>query len=163
MFGAPDPRYRIYTKPASYATVLSSLLDPGIHGEPRLREVEQDICKRAGVKYGLFMPTARTAIYATLASLIRPGQKVLMSPITIVDVVNMVLSAGGIPTFVDVDKNTCNIRADALERRIDKNAGAVLVTHLHGLACDIERIRADYARKPMCRSSRTRRNRFPRR
>ena len=61
-----------------------------------------------------------------------------MSPYTIHDVVNMVLCAGGNPIFADIEKSTCNISANAIEELIDDNTGAVMITHLHGLACDIE-------------------------
>jgi dTDP-4-amino-4,6-dideoxygalactose transaminase len=67
-----------------------------------------------------------------VGELIRPGQKVLMSPFTIVDVVNAVLLAGGIPEFVDIDRQTCSIEPNWAESRIDRLTGAILLTHLHG-------------------------------
>lgn len=142
MFGAPQPRFRIYTRPASYQRMLTGLLSERPGHESSLEQLEQEVARRAGVRFAICTPTARTGIYLALASLIKPGQKVLLSPVTIVDVINMVLCAGGIPHFIDTEENTCNIDAAEVERHIDSNTGAVLVTHLHGLACDIERIRA---------------------
>ena len=43
------------------------------------------------------MPMARVGIYLALKHLLRKGQKVILSPYTISDVVNMVLCAGGVP------------------------------------------------------------------
>jgi dTDP-4-amino-4,6-dideoxygalactose transaminase len=54
----------------------------------------------------------------------------------------MVICAGGVPVFADIDRSTTNIRPDTIERLIDHNTGAVMVTHLHGLSCDIEAIAA---------------------
>src|SRR6185503_17787272 len=73
-------------------------------------------------------------------ALIKPGRKVILSPYTIADVVNMVVCAGGEPVFADIERETCNVDAAEVERLIDDQTGAVMVTHFYGLACDIERI-----------------------
>lgn len=86
------------------------------------------------------MPMARVGIYLAIKNLIYPGQSVLMSPYTIADVVNMVIAAGGVPRFVDVDPVSGNMDAAALKKRITPNCGAILVTHIHGLTADIEKI-----------------------
>ena len=86
------------------------------------------------------MPMARTGIYFTLKALISPGEKVILSPYTIADVVNMVVCAGGVPVFADIEKTTCNISPESVESLIDDRTGAVLVTHFYGLACDMEAI-----------------------
>ena len=65
-----------------------------------------------------------------------------LSPYTIADVVNMVVCAGGIPLFADIERETCNIDASEVERLIDDSVGAVMVIHFYGLACDIKRIAA---------------------
>src|SRR5712692_2847005 len=93
-----------------------------------------------GARHAIAMPMARVGIYCVVKALIRPGQNVVMSPYTIADVVNMVVCAGGVPVFADVEPNTCNVDATEVERLIDADTGLVLVTHFYGLACDIERI-----------------------
>jgi perosamine synthetase len=150
MLGAPQPRFRIYTSPNSYRMVLPELFRQAEAPEA-LESLERAVTKRTGARFAVTMPTARTGIYLTLRALIRPGQKVILSPLTIVDVVNMVIAAGGIPVFADVGRNTCNIDAEEVEKLLSPEVGAVLVTHLHGLACDIRRIRAacDQAEVPL--------------
>src|SRR5581483_8845744 len=86
------------------------------------------------------VPMCRVGIYLALKHLIRKGQKVILSPYTISEVVNMVLCAGGVPVFADVEPTaTCNIDAqsvlDLLTTTTD--VGAVLVTHFYGLICNI--------------------------
>jgi dTDP-4-amino-4,6-dideoxygalactose transaminase len=75
---------------------------------------------------------ARTGLLLGLQELIRPGQTIVMSPLTIVDMVNMVLLAGGIPVFADICRRSCTIDPGLAESLIDQRTGAVLVTHLHG-------------------------------
>ncbi len=65
-----------------------------------------------------------------------------MSPYTIADITNMVICAGGAPVFADVERETCNISVEEVEKLITPETGAVLLTHLHGLAADAERIKA---------------------
>jgi dTDP-4-amino-4,6-dideoxygalactose transaminase len=75
---------------------------------------------------------ARTGLFYGLLELIRPGQKVIMSPLTIIDVVNMVILAGGTPVFADVRRHSCSIDPEQVRHLIDNQTGAVLITHLHG-------------------------------
>ena len=93
--------------------------------------------------HAVAVPMARVGIYLTLKRLIRSGQKVILSPYTISDVVNMVLCAGGVPVFADIEEGgSCNIDARTVLRLLDStdDVGAVLVTHFYGLICDIEPI-----------------------
>jgi dTDP-4-amino-4,6-dideoxygalactose transaminase len=93
--------------------------------------------------HAVAVPMARVGIYLTLKRLIRSGQKVILSPYTISDVVNMVLCAGGVPVFADIEEGgSCNIDAGTVLHLIEStdDVGAVLVTHFYGLIGDIEPI-----------------------
>ena len=104
------------------------------------RHLEEKIKERKNVPHAICMPRARTGIYFAIKAMIQPGQKVILSPYTISDVINMVLCAGGKPVFADIDPVTNNIDASQIDTLIDDETGAVLITHLHGYACDMERI-----------------------
>jgi dTDP-4-amino-4,6-dideoxygalactose transaminase len=75
---------------------------------------------------------ARVGLYFVLREMIRPGQKVILSPLTIVDVVNAVLLAGGIPVFADILRRSCAIDIEKADSLIDGSTSALLITHLHG-------------------------------
>jgi perosamine synthetase len=141
MYGAL-PRLRIYTSPSQYWDVAKALISrqPG-HGND-VDRLERNIEQLFRVRHAIAMPMARVAIYATLRNLILPGQEVILSPYTIADVVNMVICAGGVPVFADIERETCNIDADQVARLINKATGAVLVTHFYGLVADLDRLRA---------------------
>jgi len=139
--GGPLPRFRLYTRPALYAEVARELASPG-RGEEAWRQLEAAIAARTGLPHALCVPRARAGIYLALSSLIEPGQKVILSPYTIHEVVNMVVCAGGVPVFADVERHTCNLDPRAARDLLDGETGAVLVTHLHGLAADLEGLAA---------------------
>jgi dTDP-4-amino-4,6-dideoxygalactose transaminase len=105
---------------------------PGLSTGDALERFEREICRKFDTAAAVCAPMARTAAYLAVRELIKPGQTVIMSPLTIIDVVNMVLLAGGVPVFADIVRDTCGIDPREAERLIDRRTGAVLMTHLHG-------------------------------
>ncbi len=147
MSRGPLPRFRLYTDPGLWAGAARSLLlGASLRGDAVAR-LELALAREQGLPHALAMPRARAGIYWALRGLIQPGQKVVLSPYTIHEVVNMVICAGGEPVFADIERATCNLDPRrALERLDDGDVGAVLVTHLHGLAMELGEL------APACRA-----------
>ena len=141
MFGAPRARYRLYTRAKSYGWALRDLTFGQMKRGDSIRRLEKTLSDRFGAGHVVCTPMARVGIYLALKNIIQKGQTVVMSPYTIADVVNMVLCAGGLPRFADIERETCNIDPSDVERLIDETTGAVMITHLHGLAAPSHRIR----------------------
>ena len=139
---APMARFRIYTRASDYVHLLKDLVFRRMTTGDDTDRLERAIGAKFQAPYVLCVPQGRVGIYLAVKALIEPGQKVVLSPYTIADVINMVICAGGIPVFADIDRCTTNVRADAIETLIDDQTGAVMVTHLHGMACEIETIAA---------------------
>jgi perosamine synthetase len=137
---SPHARLRLYTRGSDYVRVLFQMADGQWRRGESVAELEHRLSEHLGAQYALAMPMARVGIYFAIRALIKPGQKVIMSPYTIADVVNMVLCAGGVPVFADIEAKTCNISPAEVQRLIDNDTGAVLVTHFYGCACDVESI-----------------------
>jgi dTDP-4-amino-4,6-dideoxygalactose transaminase len=142
-FVLPRPRFRPSGTPWNYRSVARDLLLGRIRKTPEsVREVESRVADYVGRDYAVAMPRNRVGIYLTLRALLREKREVVLSPYTIYDVINMVLCAGGKPVFADIERQTCNIDPQQIEELINESTGAVLITHLHGLACDVEPIAA---------------------
>jgi dTDP-4-amino-4,6-dideoxygalactose transaminase len=106
-------------------------------------ELESTVRALVDANHAVAVPQARIGIFLAVSALVNEKKKkVILSPYTICDVINMVICAGAEPVFADIERGTCNISADNIEQLIDGETAAVLVTHLHGLACDIQRISA---------------------
>jgi perosamine synthetase len=139
LFNAPQPRARLYTDAASYARAAAAVVMGPSRSGTAVDELERRLEEMHPGRRAVAMPMARVGIYLALRHLIRPGQKVVMSPYTISDVVNMVLCAGGVPEFVDTAPGSCNIDpalvCDAVAGT--ENVGAVLVTHFYGQMCEM--------------------------
>ena len=143
MFNAPQPRSRLYTSVGSYAKGLPAALLGIGYNNGGVGELEQELARLAPEREIVAVPMARVGIYLLLKHLIRKGQKVILSPYTISDVVNMVLCAGGIPVFADVEEGgSCNIDANVVLELLETedDIGAVLVTHFYGLMCNLRPI-----------------------
>lgn len=143
MFNAPQPRSRLYTSVSSYAKGLPAALLGIGYNNGGVGKLEQELARLAPEREMVAVPMARVGIYLLLKHLIRKGQKVILSPYTISDVVNMVLCAGGIPVFADVEEGgSCNIDANVVLELLETedNIGAVLVTHFYGLMCNLRPI-----------------------
>ena len=120
--------------------MLGELAQPKNWKTDPVSELEDAVKKITGARFAICMPQARVGIYLALRAAIEPGQRVILSPYTIHDVVNVVICAGGVPIFADIERKTCNPDPQIMKELIDENTGAVLVTHLHGFAMELDEL-----------------------
>jgi len=141
MIRASEPRYRLYTRPRDYRGIVGYALAGWSGDDADCRRLESEIAKRQGITYAHCMPQNRVGVYFAVKALVRPGRKIIVPSYTLSDVINMVICAGAVPVFADIDRVTCNIDPAEVERLVDGETDAVMATHLHGLACDMARLR----------------------
>src|SRR5947209_19294058 len=130
----PHARYRLYTTRASYTVPLFDVKDT-------VETFEAEVCRRFNVAAAVCVPMARTGLFFVLRELIQPGQKIILSPLTIVDVVNAVLLAGGVPVFADIVRRSCAMDINVADSLIDASTSALVITHLHGEAAEAHAFR----------------------
>ncbi|MCC6948869.1 MAG: DegT/DnrJ/EryC1/StrS family aminotransferase [Bradyrhizobiaceae bacterium] len=117
-------------------TVAKAYLTGSVNRGQDLQRLEAELLRYTGVNHAVTVSQCRYALHLLVKHLVKPGQKVILSPYTIHDVINMVIAAGAIPVFADIDKETCNISLEDARSLIDENTGAILITHFQGMACD---------------------------
>ena len=141
---APNPRYRIYKSERFYSRIASEIATGKWKRGDDVQRLEDSLCKKLNVPFALATAQARVAIHLAIKTIVEQTGKrnIVLSPYTIFDVINVVISAGGRPVFADLAPGTCNVDAAAVEALCDDETAAVMVTHLQGLACDIQRIAA---------------------
>jgi perosamine synthetase len=120
------PRQIIY--PLRYARAL-------IHRDPGSEEnFKRNFGALLGGNIYVFpLGRARGGIFILVKLAIEKTRKrrVILSPYTIPEVVNMVRFAGGDPVFVDVLQNSTNIDLDCLLRVMNIETACVIITHYH--------------------------------
>ncbi|MFM1851419.1 MAG: hypothetical protein RIS54_1103 [Verrucomicrobiota bacterium] len=83
------------------------------------------------------------ALHIAVAALrLKPGDEVIVSPITDMGSVIGVLYQQGVPVFADLDPRTYNMDPECIRRAITPKTRAIMAVHLAGNACDMTAINA---------------------
>jgi len=89
----------------------------------------------------LVVSNGSVAISLALSALkIGPGDEVLIPDLTYAATASVLIHAGAIPVFCDVDLDSWNISTEELLRKITKKTKAIIVVHLYGLPADMTSI-----------------------
>ncbi len=110
---------------------------------PHVSELEEKIAEHTGTKYGIGVASGTDALYLSLrASGIGNGDEVITTPFTFFATVEAILYCGATPVFVDIDRDTFNIRPDLIEKAVTDKTKAILPVHLYGYPCDMKALMA---------------------
>jgi len=111
--------------------------------DPAIGEFEKKFAHLLGFEEGVVYPHARLAVQYCLESFgLEKNSEVLMTPLSIADMVNSIHIAGLKPKFVDIEPVTFNFDVQALERAITPECKVLLITYLAGIVPDLDPILA---------------------
>ena len=109
-----------------------------------INQVEKLTCEYIGCKHsvGLSSGTAAHHLAMKLAG-VKPGEKGLCSDMTFDATVNPVVYEGGVPVFIDIERDTWNMDPVALEKAFEMypECRVVVVANLYGVPAKLEEIR----------------------
>jgi dTDP-4-amino-4,6-dideoxygalactose transaminase len=97
-----------------------------------VRAIEDFFRRRYG-RDALYLPSGRAALYLAFREWLRPGDRVLMSPVTDDVVFFVVLAAGLVPVTGPIDPRTGNLDPTAIEDATWTTLRGVLTTNLYGI------------------------------
>jgi perosamine synthetase len=126
--------------------LLKEVLDAGklsaLGGGQATPRFEAAFAKAHGARHGVAMNAAMSVLHASvMASGAGAGDEVICDPICVFGAV-AVMYANAVPVFVDVDPRSWNMNPDLIEARVTERTKALIVTHVCGLAAEMDRIRA---------------------
>lgn len=102
---------------------------------------EKAFAERVGCKYAIGHVNGTATMHTALASLnVRPGDEVVVPPLTMTSTSLAVLHNGSIPVYADVDLKTFLLTADSIEKVITKKTKAIITVALYGLVPDYDSI-----------------------
>lgn len=108
---------------------------------PRTEQFEKEFLEYVESKYAVSVNSATAGLHLALKALdLKLGDEVITTPLTFVSTANVIIHAGGVPVFADVDRHTWNIDPDEIEKKITSKTKAILLVHLHGRPADMQRI-----------------------
>jgi hypothetical protein len=97
-----------------------------------VRAIEDFFRRRYG-REALYLPSGRAALYLAFREWLRPGDRVLMSPVNDDVVFFVVLAAGLVPVLGPVDPRTGNLDPTAIDDATWARLRGVLTTNLYGI------------------------------
>lgn len=107
----------------------------------KVREFEQEFCKSLNGKYSLAVTSGTAALRVALAALgIKSGDEVITQTFTFVATAEAIIESKATPVFADINK-TLNLDPDLLESKITERTKAVIVVHMLGVPCEIDKIK----------------------
>lgn len=114
----------------AFLRIIFGRLERGV----RSSQLEEVFRKRFNATKAIIFPHARTALHFILKSMnFEKGDEVLMTPLTIADMVNSIHTLGLKPVFVDIELNTFCFDMECLEKSITQRSKAILVTYIFGI------------------------------
>ena len=135
----PLPRQKIY-KFYLFRNILN-FFSIGFINYNKTNELTQYLQKYFNIKNILCLNRGRIGAYLSIKSVVNDKKnKIILSPFTIFDLVNMVVCAGGNPVFCDVDKKSVTINMKSILEVYDDKVAAILITHTHLINEDIKEI-----------------------
>jgi UDP-2-acetamido-2-deoxy-ribo-hexuluronate aminotransferase len=117
------------------------------HGQyimgPEVRELETALEQRTGAKHCITVASGTEALLISLMALgLQPGDEVITTSFTFAATAEMIVLLGGVPVFVDIEADTCNIDARSIESKITARTKAIMPISLYGQVADMDEINA---------------------
>lgn len=126
--------------------LIAALESGWITTGPRVARFEQELSRFVGSAHAVGVDSCTAALHLALTILdLKPGDEVIMSPLTFCSTVNAVIHAGGTPVLADVEPDTLNLDPNAVHDAVGDRTRAVMPVHFGGHPCDMDPIR-DLAR-----------------
>lgn len=109
---------------------------------PQVQRFASHLSSCLDVPYVIPCGNGTDALQIALMALdLKPGDEVIVPAFTYVAAAEVVSLLGLIPVWVDVDEKTFNINPWMIESAISPKTRAIVVVHLFGQCCDMEKIR----------------------
>lgn len=113
----------------------------------RVRAFENELASYCGVASGVGVNSGTDALVLALRALgLREGDEVITVSNTAIPTVSAIVTAGGVPRFVDIDARTYLMDVQALEAAVTPRTRCLLPVHLFGQCVDMAAVNTVAAR-----------------
>ncbi|MGG5617851.1 UDP-4-amino-4,6-dideoxy-N-acetyl-beta-L-altrosamine transaminase [Myroides odoratimimus] len=127
-------------------TVIDTLQGDYLTQGPKIKEFEDKFAKYIGAKYAVAVANGTAALHlAALALEVKPGQKVITTPITFAASANCVQYCGGEVVFADINPDTYLLEIDSVRHLLESSPkgtyAGIIPVDFAGRAVDLEEFR----------------------
>lgn len=127
-----ERKYVLEALDNEFATSLNSVF---------CNRLEKAFAEKFNSKYAISHCNGTATMHSALVALgVKPGDEVIVPPLTMSSTSLAVLHNGSIPVFADVDPKTFNIDPASIEQKITSKTKAIITVSLYGLSPDYDAI-----------------------
>ncbi len=139
-FGRLDLMHNEIRSEIDYA--IKRVLDNSYYIDgPFLKQFEQEWAEYCGTKYCVGVGNGLEGIKLSLLALgIKENEEVIIPSHTFIATALAVSNCGAKPVFVEVNEDDCLINPDKIEEKITDKTKAIIVVHLYGQCCEMDKI-----------------------
>lgn len=106
-----------------------------------VKELEDKLAAYTGAKHCITVASGTEALLIALMAIdLKPGDEVITTPFTFAATAEMISLLGGVPVFVDIEADTCNIDASLIKAKITPRTRAIMPVSLYGQVADMDAI-----------------------
>ena len=108
---------------------------------PNVKQFEAEVAQYLGVQHAISCNSGTDALHLALRACgIKENDEVITTPFSFAATVEAICYVGATPVFVDIDPDTYNISAPAIESAITNKTKAILPVHIFGQVADMDNI-----------------------
>lgn len=134
--------------PEEICAGLEPMLTTFVTMGKKVKEFEKQYASHFGHKYGVMNNSGSSANLLAIAAIankqtencLNPGDEVIVPALSWSTTVWPLIQLGLIPVFVDCDLASFNFDMDKLEAAIGQKTKAIMLVHVYGNPCDMDRI-----------------------
>ncbi len=125
-----------------YQKYIERIYESGIltNQGPLVNELETKIKEYLGVNNFLYVTNGTIALQLALKALNIEDGEIITTPFSYVATTSSILWERCKPIFVDIEPNNFTIDVNKIEQAITPNTKAIMVVHVFGYACDVDKI-----------------------
>ncbi len=119
--------------------VLESRMWGGYHES--VEELERQFAAYHGATHGIALANGTVSLEIALSAAgIKPGDEVIVPPITFIASATAVSRIGAVPVFVDIDPLTINVNPQEVSDHINDRTRAIVAVHFAGHPADLDQL-----------------------
>ncbi len=121
--------------------VLNVLKSDWLTTGPKVDEFEEKVCEFVGARYAVAVSSGTAALHCAMFAIgIKPGDEVIIPPMTFAATANCVVFQGGKPVIVDVAQDTLLIDPVCIKEIMSPKTRAIIAVDYTGHPCDYDTI-----------------------
>ncbi|MBE3133548.1 MAG: DegT/DnrJ/EryC1/StrS family aminotransferase [Acidobacteria bacterium] len=129
--------------PQDIDAVVAVLKTPHLSLGPKGPEFEQALASYLGLAHGVAVNSGTSALHLVVRALgVGPGDEMITSPFTFIATANCALFEGARLVFVDIDEETWNMDAGAMEAAVTDRTRLLMPVHIFGRPMPMDRVMA---------------------